>query len=603
MKKEKFKESTLSFFKLDIIQELFFSAIGCGLFFLIYHFFPKQYWDETYRTTIILILGLSFFLIFILLNQIHSERGIFKIDYKRNIILFSILNFAGYLFIFYNSNWGYGGLAADNFYRTAYITRMYHSGYPQDFAYKGLSAFYSPFYWYCLALIAIIFQIPPYKMVRIGLLLSAYVMPIVLFEMWKKIYNKKLAFIITIISSIYLVNIYSPDHMIGALLIIPYIMYYFENCTNKEFLKKDYVYAGIIGSIAFTTYFYYFIIIPIYYLIALIQNKDNFRKNLKHFVYITLSLMIFSSWFWAPLAKDIIIIGFESHQNRYLQPSALHYPLLGYFGFNVWSFFTTLGIIYIIRRYRFSNDIKILGNLILSIHIAFLLGFFGILIRFPIMHERLNVISTYILMVSSSIFYFKFFYFVFNNHLLTRNNLNLDLFQIEIYLLISIMIVQYSVNLHYITTTNGYEAAKKGNSMHEQREIFEELDYEDKVFLTNEWRVAMFLPIYLYLLPNPYYSHPSALYNQRIEMLIELSECETPKEFHKKIFNNKFGPIDYFYLDLENNGTKLVLDVAIEKFPEAREYYEIEFKIELFQDNDLFEEIIIDGELIYRTKY
>ena len=158
---------------------------------------------------------------FYLLNQTESERGIFKINYKRNIILFSILNFVGYLFIFYNSNWGYNGLAGDNFYRTAYITHMYHSGYPQDFAYKGLSAFYAPFYWYCLALIAIIFQIPPYKMIRIGFLLIAYIMPIILFEMWKKIYNKKLAFIITIISSIYLVNIYSPDHMIGALLIIP----------------------------------------------------------------------------------------------------------------------------------------------------------------------------------------------------------------------------------------------------------------------------------------------------------------------------------------------------------------------------------------------
>ena len=39
MKKEKFKESTLTFFKLDIIQELFFSAIGCGLFFCFIVFF------------------------------------------------------------------------------------------------------------------------------------------------------------------------------------------------------------------------------------------------------------------------------------------------------------------------------------------------------------------------------------------------------------------------------------------------------------------------------------------------------------------------------------------------------------------------------------
>jgi hypothetical protein len=538
-----------------------------------------------------------------LFNQIGSKKSLYNVNYKRNIILFSIFNFAGYLFLFYNANWGYNGLVADNVYRTAYITQMAHSGYPQDFAYKGLSAFYAPFYWYSLALISIIFNIPPYKMIRIGLLITCYVMPIVLFEVWKKIYAKKIALIITIISSIFLINIYSPDHMIGAFLIIPYIMYYFENFTNKRFSKKDYIFSGILGTIVLTTFFLYFLVIPIYFLIKILQNKTEFKENLNHIIYVSLSLIIFSSWFWAPLLKDIILIGFESHQNRYFEPDMLFYPLIYYFSFSGWGFFNSVGIVYIIRKYKSSHDVKILGNLIISIHILFLLGLIGILIKFPIMHDRLMILSSYVLMISSSLFYVRFFKFIAQSEVLKKNNLNINMYQIEFFFLIAIMVVQLNSHWRYIPQSSAYDAAHKGNSMADEREIFEELDYEDKVFLTNEWEIIMFLPLYLFLLPNPYYSHPSALYNERVKFLVKLSECDDSEEFYDLIMNNEFGPIDYFYLDLEDNSTKLVLEVAIEKFPEGRDHYDIEFDIQLFQDDKYFKEIIIDEELIYKTKY
>ncbi|MFX1443903.1 MAG: arabinofuranosyltransferase [Promethearchaeota archaeon] len=553
--------------------------------------------------TIILILTLSFFFVFLVFNQTDSKESIFKVNYKRNIILFSIFNFAGYLFLFYNTHWGYNGLLADNIYRTAFITKMYYSGYPQDFAYKGLSAFYAPLYWYCLALIAIIFQIPPYKMIRIGMLITVYVIPIVLFNLWKKIYEQKIAFTITIISTIYLLSPYIIDHIVSALIFIPFFLYYFENYKNKAFTKFDYIKGGIIGAISFCTYFLYFLIIPIYYLIQLIQDKDELRKKFKHLNYLTISLLVFSSWYWGPLLKDIILLGFESHQNRYFSMEILTYPLLGYLGLSVWSISHALGIVYIIKKYKKSIDLKILGNLLIAVHIIFLIGLIAVIIKFPIMHYRFMTLSTYILMVSSSIFYVKFFLFLAENEILKNTNVKINLYQIEIFLLTVIFITQNTSNWYYLTQTSGYEAAQGGNSMDEQRKIFEKLDYEDKVFLTNEWKITMYLPIYLFLLPNPYYNHPSALYNQRIEFLVELSECDSSKEFYDKIMNNKFGPIDYFYLELKDNNTKLVLEVAVENFPEGRDYYEIHFDIGLFKDDRYFEEIQINDVLIYRTKY
>ena len=603
MNRQKIRGSFQSFFKLDIIQEFFYSGIGCILSIILFYLFPKQYWKETYRITIILIFCLVFFFLFIIINQIGTDKKHFKVNYKVNIILFSIFSFSTHLFLFFDTHWGFNGLYADNSYRTAYITQMAYSGYPQDYAYKGLSAFYAPLYWYSLALLSRLILIPPYKMIRIGFLITCYIVPIILFESWKKIYDAKLSFFISIISYIYIISIYSPDHFIGTLLIIPFFMYYYENCTNKEFTKKDYILGGILGTIVFTTFFLYFIVIPIFYLISLFQNKSEFRKKMNHLVKLSISILIFSSWFWIPILRDVLFIGFESHQNRYFAPEALVFPLMSYIGFGIGSAISALGLVYIIRRYKLSNDIKILGNLLISVHVVFLLGFIGILIKFPIMHLRFMDISTYILIISACIFYVKFFHFIANNELLKSKKINPNLYQIEIYFLIFLIFARSTFYLIAVNEAPAYEAAHKGQSMREERDIIEELDYEEKVFLTNEWRVAAFLPIYLFLLPNPYYSHPSALYNERVEFLVELSECESPKKFHDKIMNNRFGPIDYFYLDLEDNSSKLVFEVAIEKFPEGREYYEIEFKIELFQDEDLFEEIVIDDVVIYETKY
>ncbi len=599
MDKEKLRNSVKSVLKSDFIQELFFSSIGCLFFIGLYKFFPKQYWNAIYRTTFLLILTLSFFLIFLVLNQVNSKNNFYSVNYKRTIILFSIFNFAAYLFLFYNTHWGYNALKGDNFYRTAYITKMYYSGIPQDFAYKGLSAYYAPFYWYCLALIAIIFHIAPYKMVRIGMLITVYILPIILFEFWKKIYDQKLALIITIISSSFLVNIYDPDHMIGGFLILPYFMYYYENIKEIKYDKSDYFIAGIIGSIIFCTYFLYFLLIPIYYLISLIQNPREFKNNLKRILIITCLLILFSCWFWIPILRDILFIGFESHQNRFIWSTMFTYPLLNIIMVSPWI----IGLVYIIHKYNLSREMKILGNFLLSVHILFLIGFIGLMINFPIMHIRIISISGYILVISTCIAYVRFFYYLAENNILKSNKIKINLYQFEIFFVISIMTVQCYSHWHFISVTPSYQLALKRQSMREIRDIFEELDYEDKVFLTSEWRIAAFLPIYLFLLPNPYFAHPSALHNERVKFLIKLSECNSSKEVYKKIVNNKFDRIDYIFLTLKENSTKLVFAFEIDNYPEGRDFHDIEFKIELFEDEKYFERIEINDALIFRTKY
>ena len=174
-------------------------------------------------------------------------------------------------------------------------------------------------------------------------------------------------------------------------------------------------------------------------------------------------------------------------------------------------------------------------------------------------------------------------------------------FQIEISLLICVIFSNSIYYAVYINDTEAYNTANRSQPDY-KREIFEELDYEDKIFLTNEYGVIIYLPIYLFILPNPYANHPSALYEERVKFLVELSECKSSKSFYEKVIDNKFDQIDYFYLDYNNDSSKFIFTVAIEIFPEGREYYDIEFDESLFTNEKYFKKIVIDGEIIFKTK-
>jgi len=605
------KVKFLKFSRIDIVQELFYSGIGILPFLIIYNFLPTRFWSDPNRNVIISLLVLSFFLVFLLFNQPNSKKKILNVDYKRNIVLFTIFNLAILSFLFYRTEFGYNGLYADNFYRTAYITQMAYSGYPQDMAFKGFSAFMAPLYWYLLALLAIIFHIEPYKMVRIGFLGSYFILPILLYEVWKKILNKKASFYSTAVFFTFIAN-YSEiiwiDHLISYMFFIPFFIYYFENYTGKHFSRKDYLIAGILGSLLICTFYLYFLLTPIYLIISFIQNKSGenlveFKKKLKRLIYITFSTAIFSSWFWIPLMFNIIFIGFESHQNFFFPKYALDMPFENYLDFNLFSIVLILGVIFILMKFSTSNFLKILGNLVLSVYILYILGFIGLLIGFPLVHYRVLVISYYAIIIAFSLFYIEFFQLLKKNDILKHIKHKIDLQTIEIFILIMILFYQNYDNTRKLSKSESYNRSVN-QEIPDEVDIFLKLDYEDKVFLTQYYEVAAFLPIYLFVVHNAHFSHPSALNNERIKVLKDLSECTSSKEFYEKIMNNKFGPIDYFILEPTNdNATEFLFDTAeLEYFPE-RWNVKIYFSAELFESRSYFERDKIEGVIIYKTIY
>lgn len=335
----------------------------------------------------------------------------------------------------------------------------------------------------------------------------------------------------------------------------------------------------------------------------LFQNKKKFIENFKHIFLITFFLMLFSSWFWFPLIKDILFIGFESHQNRYFADQILRIPIGSILSTSLIGLSFLLGFVYIVKKYKKSVEMRILGNLLLSIVFIYIMGLLGVLTHFPIAHIRFEPAFLYILIIASSVFYVKLLDQMKNKDIIGKFNIKLNLTQVWINLLI---ILIYSTAFNHLKSgseSDAYYAANEQDINYHLLDVIDELDYEDKVILTQFRTVAAYRPVNLFIFPNPYFSHPSALYNERVEFLVKLSESKSSRELFKEAIDNKFDVIDYFWLEPINNNSEFLLTVAVEKFPEGRDYYEIVFKKELFENPNYFKKIEIDGDIIFETKY
>ncbi|TFG23270.1 MAG: hypothetical protein EU532_13635 [Promethearchaeota archaeon] len=598
--------------KSDFVQEIVYAGLGCILIIMVFNIIPEQFHfsadsiKSIYPRIMIIMLILIFLFLFLILNQQNLRRKILKIDYKKNIILFSIFNFTIFYFLFFGTDYSFFGLEIDNWWRAYMVAQMAEEGYPCDFAYKNLPSYYYPFYFYSLALIALLFNIEPYKMLRYGFLFCYYILPIIVYEVWNKIYEKKVSFIISVFSAIFFYTITEVNQMICYLLIVPYFIYYYENYPVKKFGKKDYFIAGILGSILFCTYLTYFFFIPIYYFIQLLQNKHKFKEKIAHILKISILIILFSSWYLVPLFISFLIYGFENHVNNVFNHIYIEIPFFTQiYPFSLLGIIVFIGFIYLIKNYSFFQDFKILGNMLLSLYILILIGFFGYAFKTPLfLNWRLYKIPKYILIICSSIYIVKFFDFLSNNKINFKKSYKLSRYsnQLKMYLIITIFCVQtYNIAMLTISFVP-YEDAFTEEIPKDRLAVFGEIDYKNKVFLTGYIEICPYIPIKLFLLHDPQLSHPSALHNERVAFLEKLAKSKTPKIFYDRIVNSKFEVIDYFYLKPINNNTEFEFYATYCEF-RNNERIQIVFSRLLFEDKNKFEEIIIDDEIVYRTIY
>jgi len=617
--KNKSKSSSLflNIFRSDFVQEFLIIILGAYLINLAFKLLENKFFfsydeESPYPEVFCSLIVLTFFIILLIINQPNSMNKYLRPDYKRNIILFCIFNYIILYFLFYNTYFPFGNIDPnnDNWFRTSYIVHISNTGKIEDFAYKDKSGFYPPLYWLILGYYSRFFGIKPYKTIKLGFLIAFLIFPLLLYHSWRKIYREEYAFLISVFFFSFIANyiyIDEVDHLLSFMLLVPYFIYFFENYNEKSFKFTDYILAGFIGSLLFCSFYIYFLIIPIYYTINLILDWDDFKKKIKRIFMISIFIILFSLYFILPLFIDLLIYGFESHQN--LSTSTATGGIVenisdipfDYFKFNLFSLLLTLGVFFLITRFKDKKDINILGKLLASVYLIFLIGYVSILLNFPIMGNRFLVLSNYILLILFCHFFIEVFNYMNSKNFIINLGRKDQLRNLRFFSLILIIFWQNYQNITYIYNSDLYEQSLMRTYPEELVDTFEELDYEGKIFLTNYPEITSYLYLYLFVNRWPEYSHPSALHNERVEFLERLSSSSDSEEVYDKIKDCKYDLIDYIFLE-RINSTHFKFLCYTETFSKGHDMHRILFAENLFNNSEYFKLIEINNAIIYKVK-
>jgi len=493
------KKSYKSILKNDFLQEILFSVLGALSFFLFLFIVPQRLFfirgrSRDYSKILLSMFVLIFFFIFLLINQKSAKIKFLEVSYKRNIIIFSIFNFSIHLILFFFTKFGLYLFTSTNL---------------KFFLIESYSNF-RPFYFF-----------------NYYFLLFYSLLPILLYEFWKRIYDEKTSFIISVVSTIFIIKPFYIDILISFFFIIPFIFYYIENIKKKEFRKKDYIIAGILGSIIICCFYISILILIIYLVIRIIVNHKDFKENYRQTIIILGLALVFSSWLIILLIFNVIFSAKGINQSITLKNILTEFfyffetSLISFSGF-----FFIIGIIYILKKYKVSQELKILGNLLISVLVFFLISLIGTILNIFFFQFHYLQFLLYITIITFSLFYIQFFYLLTHRKIFKNSDFKGNFHHVELSLIIIIFFSQAYFNLDNIYNSEYFDLAIKRENPDDVIDCFYDYEYKE------------------------YYSLP-------LERLSELCLKYSINSFFSNILNYLF--INFNIAEKINDGYKLIL--------------------------------------------
>ena len=518
------------------------------------------------------------------------------------------------LFTLTDIPYGLNGIRGDQSLRTAYITKF--ANYPGyvDFAYKDLPSFYPPLYYYLLGKAAILLQKAPYLMNRWGLFVTAFSLPYITYALWNSIVGEKKAVAVSYI--LLLIQWwYKPSGWLSLMMFVPWWLYYVEDISLMGLPKKRWLHVfvgAIVGSFIFQVYYYWFFIGGASLLVAFFNHANSSGQGIKGYFLkrvnqltnklpVLLLTILFSGVYWIPYLSSMVQTGGweQLHARNFsLSHAIIPFPFLDFsIEGAVWLF----GFVYLLITFRKKKLSLALINLFIAVYLWYGLGFVGVLIDKPLMAN----ISQSIMLYSLSVAFVLGLEKIFEKRLWQRVGLpnGRRVFVVAVAVLIAFF-GQKTVDA--LATSDLLENAKKTSYPGEQISAFLAMvDHHDQggVILgdANYQYLSVYLPTCQFLSWSIHYSHPAALYKERVDFLLKASQLENPALFAAAIMNNKYSHIDYIIPETEIG--KYRITYHVDTFPYGeREIGYILFDPEVF-DEKFFAKKEQDEQFLFVPRY
>jgi len=493
-----------------------------------------------------------------------------------------------YALLYKGTDYGLNGHWGDNGNRLALVTKFREFASPfQDWYFKNLPSFYPPLWFYLQGKLAWLFGVESYKTIKLGYFVIYALYPLTLYFVWGKLASKTAAFSIAFLT-IFLRDIhldYVYYEHITAALFIPWWLHFIEDIKSKE--KKSmgwYALGGFLGALLFMTYYYWFFIgllsIVLRYILKFILGNREFLKSslLKEKILVLVWTAIFSAIYWLPLLISIIRYGSESMQSKWFHKGylALNLP---FFGFSAVDLVYLLGFIYLIVRFKKIHNSRY-AILLLSMLVLLLIDRLINLTESSIQTRKILELLPVFLAISSG-FGVALFYRVLKMKLPRLR---------PVFVILVVFFVFYHGNSHADQISESkYQKAMKLQVPVEDIAVFESVDYRGKVFLTDHYLEASYIPYYFFICHWGPSAHTASRYNQRISFLRYLGRFGNERQVAFLLRNNIFDTVDYFYLPQYENGGHVYYDTYPLYYPAATEKLRIEFPKRTTIDSRYFE--------------
>ena len=487
---------------------------------------------------------------------------------------------------FHGTVYGLNGYGGDQAFRIAMILKFETFAVPGDFYYRGLPPFYPPVLYWLNGLIARIFSINAYHMIKVGTVLLYLCSPVALFLLWKKVVTETQAAIVTLFCVVFASfgkapAMVAPHAFLANSLFIPWWFYFIERVGIPKASRLHYLAGGLIGALLFMTYYYPFFIGGLLLTVRLVfgQRVSFLSATKERFSWTpaitTLALSaLFSSIYWGPLLYSYTTIGYDSAQQEWHHMGS---PGIGFefVQFTIAGLSYCAALLFAVRR----NRAAVYRGFLLFIGTVFLFHLIGSILG--VFDKPVNLIKAgeFIALAGGPLIG------LVAANLLGRARMSVPRSLVGATLVLIVLLAM----IHEISGFAKQPMVRTARTTGVPTFGLDKHEMESRtgsVFLTNEEKLFSFYPVYAFYAINQHYSHPAARLEQRLALLEALQSVTDPYLFNLALRANQYDSVAFFMPGLKDDKWEFV--EALSNYPNKYRHVYYHYDTLLTADTNFF---------------
>lgn len=497
--------------------------------------------------------------------------------------------------------YGPGGLGGDQTFRTAAVTRFADNWHNADFASNGLPSFYPPAYFWVLGRLAVIVDVEPWRMLKVGAIVTALAVPMVAFVLWRRVVPGGVAALVSVVA-IVVENHYEPYSWLVIVAFVPWWLEAVHGVRRSGQPPGNPVRLGVVGALMIVTYWYFFAVGAVAFVFKLAADRLDGRfdrRQLERTSRVMGVAIVASAVYWLPLMVSVASADHpESLGNRWFSTSHPELPM-PMFHLTPIGAVSLLGVVYLAFRYRHEPVARALSVLLVAAYAWYLIGAAAAVADHPLLSFRGKPLIPTILLSAGVIAIAQLF-----EHGVNRwKHADLTRVTITIGVLLAVYVTQGFIDdMRDSPHTEAARTAAQPNdsppatSAATLQRTIESKVGRHAVLLSDRVDILALYPNHAFVVWDAHYAHPASEFGQRIALLNQLSRSQDSASFRALAQQNPYDEIDAFLL--LDEGDNLVYRYGADAFPAGTRTTEIHFPKTLFAD---FERIPVGNHILAIT--